>query len=232
MAVAYEVLDADGGTLAIAGEYHIRVDVLRWPVHENHRRAGPALWREVALIGGRRRDDEPINAVGQEVRDKGTLARRILIHAARQDDDAANAYRRTLEMDSTFGPANYLLAMLYSRTRQFDSTGRVLTRMSRVNRESDLTELRGYTYAMQGDSAAALRVVAELKSLAAERYVSPHSVALIYAALGDRAHAMQWLQKAYTEHASEMYALKVDPVLDPLRSDPRFAELLRRMRLD
>jgi serine/threonine-protein kinase len=155
-----------------------------------------------------------------------------VLELARRDDQAANVYRQTLEMDSTFGPANYLLAMLYSRTRQFDSSGRILARMLRASPASDLAEVRGYAYAMQADSAAAHRVLAELKSLRASRYVSPHNVAAIYAALGDRAQGIEWLQKAYTERASEMYALKVDPLLDPLRSDPRFVELLHRMRLD
>jgi hypothetical protein len=104
--------------------------------------------------------------------------------------------------------------------------------MVRGSRESDVLELRGYAYATQGDTAAAQRTLTELQRVAMTRYVSPFSVARIYAALGDRTQAMRWLERGYSEHASEMVTIKVDPVLDALRSDTRFTQLVKRMRLE
>ena len=68
--------------------------------------------------------------------------------------------------------------------------------------------------------------------MSATRYVSPYSIACVYVALGDRTSAFTWLERAYAAHASEMYALKVDPILDPLHDDPRWATLAQRMGLN
>jgi hypothetical protein len=54
-------------------------------------------------------------------------------------------------------------------------------------------------------------------------------VARVYAGLGDKEKAFVWLEKAYAERASQLSWVKVDPTFDPLRSDPRFQDLLRRM---
>ena len=72
----------------------------------------------------------------------------------------------------------------------------------------------------------ALKAIDELKALSRERYISPYCIALIYASLGEKDQAMDWLQKAYEEHVSELIHMKVDPYLDKIRSDPRFVELL------
>jgi hypothetical protein len=71
----------------------------------------------------------------------------------------------------------------------------------------------------------------ELKALSNRRYVSPYSIALIYAGLGEKDQAFAWLEKAYEDRSSLMVYLKVEPMLDSLRSDTRFAELVRRIGL-
>lgn len=151
---------------------------------------------------------------------------------ARRDDEASEAYRQTVEIDSTYWAANYLIALFQIRRRQFDSAAAVIARMVRGSKESEVLELRGYTYAMQGDTTGAQRTLAELRRIAATRYVSAYPIARIYAALGDRTEAMGWLERAYSEHASEMVTIKVDPSLDALHSDSRFTQLVKRMRLE
>ena len=64
-----------------------------------------------------------------------------------------------------------------------------------------------------------------------ERYVSPYSVAKIYAALGDKKQALHWLEKGYEERNPDFIELKVEPALDILRTDERFRDLLRRVGL-
>jgi TolB-like protein/DNA-binding winged helix-turn-helix (wHTH) protein/tetratricopeptide (TPR) repeat protein len=87
----------------------------------------------------------------------------------------------------------------------------------------------GCAYAISGNREEALAILNKLR--ASEKYVSPAGLAMLYAALGDKEAAFQWLERAYVAHDSQLQNLKVDPRCDSLRSDPRFADLLRRMRL-
>ena len=96
-----------------------------------------------------------------------------------------------------------------------------------------MAEVRAYEHARRGDPTSAKRALSDLtSSMSATRYVSPYSIACVYVALGDRTSAFTWLERAYAAHASEMYALKVDPILDPLHDDPRWATLVQRMGLN
>jgi Flp pilus assembly protein TadD len=89
----------------------------------------------------------------------------------------------------------------------------------------------GHAYAMSGKKAEARAVLAELKQRSQQEYVPADSIALVYTGLGEKDEAFTWLEKAYEDHAFKMAWLKVEPQWDSLRSDPRFADLLRRMRL-
>ena len=89
----------------------------------------------------------------------------------------------------------------------------------------------GWIYAVSGRRADALKIAEQFKDLASHAYVDFYQVAEIYAALGDKDEAFRLLEKAYEEHSSNMPFLAVDPFWDGIRSDPRYADLLRRMGL-
>lgn len=89
----------------------------------------------------------------------------------------------------------------------------------------------GYAYAAAGKKDQAQAVLSELKALADQRYVSSYDIALVYLGLGDKNQTFAWLEKAYQERARRLWALKVNPSWDKVRSDPRFADLLRRINL-
>ena len=72
-------------------------------------------------------------------------------------------------------------------------------------------------------------MLAELEELSESRYVSPYGIAIVYVGLEDNEQALSWLQRAYDEHNTELTFLKVDPRLDPLRGDPRFQTLLKKV---
>lgn len=72
-------------------------------------------------------------------------------------------------------------------------------------------------------------MIGELMEQSKRSYVSPYGIAMIYVGLGDKVQAFTWLQKAHEERTWDLVYLKVDPKLDSLRTDPRFAELLRRL---
>jgi len=73
--------------------------------------------------------------------------------------------------------------------------------------------------------------MSNLRGLSKQRYVSSYAIAYVYIPLGDFDQACAWLEKAYEEGSPGLVFLKVDPRMDPLRSDPRFQDLLRRMNL-
>ena len=89
----------------------------------------------------------------------------------------------------------------------------------------------GYVYGVSGQKPEAEKILAKLETLSSTKYVTPYGVALVYASLNDRDKAFEWLEKAYAERESQMAFLKVTRRFGPLRSDPRFADLLRRMDL-
>ena len=86
-------------------------------------------------------------------------------------------------------------------------------------------------YAAAGKKAEALQIVAQLQATSITRYVSPYGLAQIYAALNDKQQTFKWLNIAYDDRAVWMFYLGVDPVFDSYRSDQRFQDLLRHVRL-
>lgn len=75
-------------------------------------------------------------------------------------------------------------------------------------------------------------VLAEIENSQATRYVSPYGVASYYAVIGGHEQASQWLERAYASRDGTLVWIKVHPRMDPLRAEPRFRDLLRRMKLD
>jgi hypothetical protein len=84
---------------------------------------------------------------------------------------------------------------------------------------------------LSGKKAEAQKIIDELKNLSKRSYVPPYNIAVIYAGLGDKNQAFAWLERAYNERSFYLTWIKVDPHLDSLRSDPRFADLMRRVGL-
>lgn len=89
----------------------------------------------------------------------------------------------------------------------------------------------GHAFAASGDRARARAIRQQLLTQARERFVPPNLFAMIDAALGDSDAAFRSLEVAYDSRSDFLIVLKVEPALDPLRSDPRFRRLLERMRL-
>jgi tetratricopeptide (TPR) repeat protein len=89
----------------------------------------------------------------------------------------------------------------------------------------------GHAYAISGRRDEALKMIEEMKQRANRTYVDPFSVAIIYVGLGEKDEAFDWLEKAYVARSESLLFYKDAPILDALRSDPRFADLIRRMNL-
>jgi tetratricopeptide (TPR) repeat protein len=89
----------------------------------------------------------------------------------------------------------------------------------------------GYAYALSGKRQEAFQIIDDLKQRSKRSYISPTLIAIVYAGLGEKEQAFEWLDKAYNGQDSNLVYLKVDPMFDNLRSDPRYADLLRRVGL-
>jgi len=90
----------------------------------------------------------------------------------------------------------------------------------------------GYAYAKSGDHAKAETIVTELNQMSSRRFVSPFCTAIVYLGLGDKERALEGLEKSYEARSQWMPLLKVDRIDDPLRSEPRFIELVKKVGLD
>lgn len=96
----------------------------------------------------------------------------------------------------------------------------------------DETASLGCVYARSGRKAEARKIVEDLKELSKRRYIAASVIAQLYVALGEKDQAFAWLDKAYDDHDFILVLLKVEPSFDGLRSDPRFAALLKRIGLE
>ena len=89
----------------------------------------------------------------------------------------------------------------------------------------------GVVYALSGKRKEAEQKIEELKAIAKRKYVQAYLIALVYAALDKRDEAFAWLEKVTEERSALLSRLRVDPTFDRIRSDPRFADLLKRTHL-
>ena len=146
--------------------------------------------------------------------------------------EAIEQGRKILEFDPSFAPAHLLLGQAYVQKGLHAQAISELQSATSLSGDSPIYLAQvGVAYAAAGKNAEALSVIDQLQKVARKSYVSSYGLAQIYAALGDKQHAMKWLQSAYDERAVWMEYLKVDPVLDSLRSQPHFQNLVRQMGL-
>jgi TolB-like protein/DNA-binding winged helix-turn-helix (wHTH) protein/Tfp pilus assembly protein PilF len=153
---------------------------------------------------------------------------------AREYDRAVEQLLKTIELDPNFVTSYLYLGFAYEQKGRNEAAigefSKAVTR-SEAGRRPVMEAALGHAYAVAGRRAEAQRTIERLKAAAESRYISPYSIAVIYLGLGDKEQAFAWLNRAYEERDNWLIYLKVEPRLDPLRSDARFANLLRRVRL-
>jgi len=160
------------------------------------------------------------------VRDLGSA-----FYFARRYEEAVKQYRKALELDPDFAPSRAFLGMAYSLLG--DHQRAIAEGLAAVRLSGDapgrLAAL-GRIYAAAGRKKEAENVLGQLAQLSETAYVSSFDVALIYVLLGDKERALGLLGTAFEARDPEMVRLKRDPFLDALRADPRFQDLMRRMK--
>jgi serine/threonine protein kinase/Tfp pilus assembly protein PilF len=151
----------------------------------------------------------------------------------RQYDGAIESLRKTLEMDSNFAMAHGRLGLAYEYKGMYEEAIREYMRMielsgSSADNPSYLATL-AVLYAESGRGDRARDILNRLKERSQGENVSPSHIAEIHGALGEEDQAFEWLEMAYELRSSDLRFLKVAQCWDGLRSDPRFADLLRRI---
>jgi TolB-like protein/Tfp pilus assembly protein PilF/class 3 adenylate cyclase len=150
---------------------------------------------------------------------------------ARRYDEAIVQLRKTLEIDPTFYYAHYTLGMALQLKGDLPDAIAEYTKAQRLTDNNLLARvLLAVAKAQSGDKKAAVQVLAELEELSRNRYVSAYSRALLYLSLNNPEEAIRWLEQGFADHEGRPLTwIKVDPLLDPLRGDPRFEALVQKV---
>jgi eukaryotic-like serine/threonine-protein kinase len=160
----------------------------------------------------------------------------VTFYVAGQYDQAIEQLQKTLDLDPNFALAHGDLGLTYLQKSMYKEGiaefEKVLVIVAAGNTAGPLMDV-GYGYAVAGRRAEAQKVLDKLNELAKQKYVSGRYRARIYAGLGEKDKAFEWLEKSYEDRSigTGFASMKVDPTFVTLRSDPRFADLLRRMNL-
>ncbi len=152
-------------------------------------------------------------------------------YGSRYYDRAVRQHQKVVAIDPHFAFAHWCLGMDYSQKRRYSAAIEACRKARHLGGSRNVLSGLGYAYAMAGDKNGAQQILKELRGLLRASYAPPYGFATIYAGLGDKDAAFDWLGRAYEVHDAGLIWLKWDPQLDNLRSDSRFQKILNGMGL-
>lgn len=151
-----------------------------------------------------------------------------ILYFAGRYDEAIEHCKKLLEVDPTFFPARRYLGLVYEQKGMYKEAIAEFQQAAKLSGSPLMTSLLAHAYAASGNRVEAERLLVELGQQK-QRYVSPYTVATVYAGLGKKDEAFKWLEKAFEERDIWLMNLRVDPLFKSLHSDRRFSELLGRI---
>ena len=154
----------------------------------------------------------------------------VPFYVQRRFDLSVEQSRKVVAMDPNFYLAHYTLGWASLQLRDFKTGIAELEKARSLEDKPWIVGTLACGYALSGNRTAALKLIAELHEQAKHRHVTPYWFAMTSIALGDKDDAFKWLEQSYAERSFWLTFLKMDPILDPLRDDPRFKDLLKRLR--
>jgi DNA-binding winged helix-turn-helix (wHTH) protein/Tfp pilus assembly protein PilF len=155
-----------------------------------------------------------------------------ILYFSRQYDPAIEQLRSVLQRYPTFGPAVGLLVRTYAEKGILTQALAHAETWGRVYGEGPVYwSLRAYAYGRAGHPVLARRELKKLEELSRNEQLDPATMIWAHLGVSDKEEALADMEKAYSQHFNLLTTLKVDPAFDPLRSDPRFQDLLRRVGL-
>ena len=154
----------------------------------------------------------------------------MFLFQARQYDAAVEQLQKTIRMNPHFWVGHLHLGKVYEQKGMYQAAIEEFTKARDLSEgNSETIASLAHANALSGRQDAARDVLEELKRHSQKSYVPPYNIAMIYAALGEKDHALDWLEKGYEARDVHMIFLKVDPKWDSFRTDSRFQDLLERM---
>jgi TolB-like protein/Tfp pilus assembly protein PilF len=154
----------------------------------------------------------------------------MILYLARRYAEAVEVLQRAQDLDPQHFLPHLRLGLVRLQQRHYAEAIEELQTAARLaNNSTETQSALGTGYAAAGTSGEARRIAAELEQCQLEHYVLPYNIAKIYAALGEKDPAFVWLERAYQEGNPDLIELNTEPLLDGLRSEPRFTELMRRI---
>jgi TolB-like protein/Flp pilus assembly protein TadD len=149
---------------------------------------------------------------------------------ARRYDEAIAQLRKTIEMDPGYYFAHSNLAQALEMKGDRDGAIAEYQKARALNDDPGVLAYLARFYGLGGNKTETEKILDQLKELSKQRYVSDYSFALVYLGLGEKEEALHWLEQSYRDRAgSDVTWIRVDPLLDPLRGDPRFEALAEKI---
>jgi len=183
-----------------------------------------ARFDEAIAEGKRAEDLDPFSLI--VINERGNV-----YFYARRYDEAIGQFRKAIDLDQNWYLAHMALCQAYIAKGQHQEAIAECQKALTLNNDPYPLAYLTNAYASLGKKEEGMKALAQMHQAAKQRYVSAYSFATAYAGLGDKDQAFQWLERSNADRAWEILYLKVDPLLDNLRSDPRFPDLVKRVGL-
>jgi TolB-like protein/DNA-binding winged helix-turn-helix (wHTH) protein len=148
---------------------------------------------------------------------------------AGQYDKALENLKDVIEREPNYSTAHYEIGIAYLKKGMIQEATREFERARDLENIPRNLAVLAYAYGSAGEVEKAKQIISELEAKSKTGYVSPFSIAIAHAGLGENDVTIDWLEKAYAERSDAMAIINVHPLLTTFHSDPRFADLLKRV---
>ena len=147
-------------------------------------------------------------------------------------DAAIKQYQKALELDQHFTRTHFRLGLAYMQKGDFQNAQLEYQQVNKLDGQTpQIDSYLTYLLAVSGKKAEAENGLEKLLQREKNEYISPYNIAIIYIGLEEKDKAFEWLEKSFIDHSTEMIYFKVDPLLESLRSDSRYQNIVLRMKL-
>jgi serine/threonine-protein kinase len=153
------------------------------------------------------------------------------LYLARRNDQAIDQLRKVLDIDAKFTPARRMLEEVYAQSGRQKEAVAERAKILSLSGSPEFAASVEEDFSKSGYQGVLQSWLDGLTEISKHGYVSAYSIAEGYMRLGQKDKAFDWLDKANEDHDSGLVSIAVEPMFDPIRSDPRFKDILRRMRL-